>query len=81
MWALVVYHPEEDRTLVLLTYIPITYPAEAQLVYDQWRHHTPLSISITSSRKEAGLDVEDIRVQSLEVIRRLFVLVLLMVFF
>jgi hypothetical protein len=38
MWALVIHHPEEDRDPVLLTNMPITTPADAQLVYDQWRH-------------------------------------------
>src|SRR5258707_832933 len=80
LWALVVHHPEEDRDLVLLTNISISSPAEAQLVYDQWRHRPAIEHTYRF-QQEAGLDVEDMQVQSLEAMRRLFVLVLLTALF
>jgi len=80
IWALVIHHPEEDRDLVLLTNVPITTPADAQLVYDQWRHRPSIEHTYRFEH-EAGLDVEDMQVQSLEVMRRLFVLVLLTALF
>lgn len=80
MWALVVHHPEEQRDLVLLTNVPIATPAEARLVYDQWRHRPHIEHTYRF-QQEAGLDVEDMRVHSLEAMRRLFVLVLLTALF
>ncbi len=55
---------EEDRALVLLTNIPITCPAQAQLIYDQWRHRLAFKRTY-HFQQEGGLDVEDKRVQSL----------------
>lgn len=75
-----VHHPNENRNLVLLTNVPITSPADAQLVYDQWRHRPSIEHTYRF-QQEAGLDVEDMRVQSLEAMRRLFVLVLLTALF
>ncbi len=80
MWALVLHHPDEDRDLVLLTNVPINCPAEAQLVYDQWRQRPNIEHTYRF-QQEAGLDVEDMHVQSLEAMRRLFVLVLLTALF
>ncbi len=53
MWALVIHHPEEDRDPVLLTNVPITTPADAQFVYDQWRHCSTLEHTYRFER-EAG---------------------------
>lgn len=80
MWALVVHQPEDDSTLVLLTTIPISDPAQAQLVYNQWRQRPCIEHTYRFDQ-EQGLDVEDMRVRSLEAMRRLFVLVLLTALF
>ncbi len=80
MWALGVHHPEEQRDLVLLTNVPIATPAEVRLVYDQWRHRPHIEHTYRF-QQEASLDVEDMRVHSLEAMRRLFVLVLLTALF
>jgi hypothetical protein len=80
LWAVVAHHPAEERDLVLLTHVPITTAAEARLVYDQWRQRPSIEQTYRF-QKEAGLDVEDMRVQSLGAMRRLFVLVLLTALF
>ena len=80
MWALVVHQPEDDRDLVLLTTIPLTSATDARLVYDQWRLRPSIEHTYRFDQ-EQGLDVEDMRVRSLEAMRRLFVLVLLTALF
>ena len=56
LWVLVVHHPEGDRNLVLLTNVPITYAADAQQVYDHWRHRPEHSgIPIALSKKQAWM--------------------------
>jgi hypothetical protein len=80
LWAVVAHHPEEERDLVLLTHVPISTAAEARLVYDQWRERPSIEHTYRF-QQEAGLDVEDMRVHSLEAMRRLFVLVLLTALF
>ncbi len=80
LWAVVAHHPEEERDLVLLTHVPITTAADARLVYDHWRHRPRIEHTYRF-QQEAGLDVEDMRVHSLEAMRRLFVLVLLTALF
>jgi hypothetical protein len=80
LWAVVAPHPEEERDWVLLTHVPIATAADARLVYDQWRHRPSIEHTYRF-QQEAGLDVEDMRVQSLEAMRRLFVLMLLTALF
>jgi hypothetical protein len=80
LWALVAHDPDYDRDLVLLTTIPIRTAAEAQTVYTEWRYRPQIEHTYRFDQ-EAGLDVEDMRVQTLERMRRLFVLVLLAALF
>jgi hypothetical protein len=71
---------EEEGELVLLTTIPITDATQARLAYDQWRMRPAIEHTYRFDQ-EQGLDVEDMRVRSLEAMRRLFVLVLLTALF
>jgi hypothetical protein len=86
MWALIARRcdvdsdAEEERELVLLTTIPITNATEARLAYEQWRLRPAIEHTYRFDQ-EQGLDVEDMRVHSLEAMRRLFVLVLLTALF
>jgi hypothetical protein len=80
MWALVVRRSDDEPELVLLTTIPLTNATQAQLVFEQWRLR-PASEHTYRFDQEQGLDVEDMRVRSLEAMRRLFVLVLLTALF
>lgn len=63
------------RTLVLLTNVPVRTEAEARAVYQDWRLRGRIEHGYRFAQ-EQGLDVEDMRVQTLERMRRLFALVL-----
>ena len=80
MWALLVRGSDEQPELVLLPTTPLTEVAQAQLVLEQWRMRPSLEHTYRFDQ-EHGLDVEDMRVRSLEAMRRLFVLVLLTALF
>jgi hypothetical protein len=87
MWALIARRtdlasgcPLEEGELVLLTTIPITDPSVAQQVYEHWRQRPTIEHTYRFEQ-EQGLDVEDMRVRSLEAMRRLFTLVLLTALF
>jgi hypothetical protein len=80
LWAVVAHNPNDDHDLVLLTNIPVRTAAEAQAVYTEWRYRPQIEHTYRFDQ-EAGLDVEDMRVQTLERMRRLFVLVLLAALF
>jgi len=80
LWALVVYDPDLHRQLLLLTNIPITTAQEAEEVYTQWRYRPRIEHTYRFDQ-EQGLDVEDMRVQTVERMRRVFVLVLLAALF
>lgn len=75
LWAVVIYDPPLDRTLVLLTNVPLFTIADVRQVYEDWRLRTRIEHGYRFDQ-EQGLDVEDMRVQSLEAMQRLFVLVL-----
>ena len=66
---------EPVRTLVLLTNVPITTEAEARAVYEDWRLRGRIEHGYRFAQ-EQGLDVEDMRVQTLARMQRLFGLVL-----
>jgi hypothetical protein len=78
LWAVVAEeYDREDRavrTLVLLTNVPVTTEAEARAVYEDWRLRGRIEQGYRFAQ-EQGLDVEDVRVQTLARMRRLFVLV------
>jgi len=76
LWALVAHNPDDDHDLVLLTNISIRTAADAQTVYTEWRYRPQIEHTYRFDQED-GLDVEDMRVQTLERMRRLFVLVLL----
>jgi hypothetical protein len=76
LWALVAYEAALDRTLVLLTNVPLTDLTTVQSVYADWRLRARIEHGYRFDQ-EQGLDVEDMRVRTLERMRRLFLLVLL----
>lgn len=80
LWALVAYDPDFRRQIILLTNIPIDNAQAAQHVYTQWRCRPRIEHTYRFDQ-EQGLDVEDMRVQTVERMRRLFVLVLLAALF
>jgi hypothetical protein len=63
MWALVVRRCDDEPELVLLTTIPITNAAQAQLAFEQWRMRPAIEHTYRFEQ-EQGLDVEDMRVRS-----------------
>lgn len=76
LWVLVAQDDLFNRTLVLLTNLPIRSEALAKEVYSDWRLRGRIEHGYRFDQ-EQGLDVEDMRVQTLERMRRLFALVLL----
>lgn len=80
LWALVAYESELDRTLVLITNIPIHTAHDAEAIYTEWRHRPQIEHTYRFDQED-GLDVEDVRVQTLERMRRIFVMVLIAALF
>ena len=80
LWALVAHDPDYDHDLVLLTNIPVHTAAQAQAVYTEWRYRPQIEHTYRFDQED-GLDVEDMRVQTVERMRRLFVMVLLAALF
>ena len=80
LWALVAYDRDLRRQIILLTNIPITNLLDAEQVYTQWRSRPRIEHTYRFDQ-EQGLDVEDMRVRTLERMRRVFVLVLLAALF
>jgi len=76
LWVLVAEDTTEDRTLVLLTNVPLINLQEVKAVYADWRLRGRIEHGYRFDQ-EQGLDVEDMRVRTLERMRRLFALVLL----
>jgi hypothetical protein len=75
LWVLVAYNVLENRHVVLITNVPIHSEAEAIQIYSDWRLRAKIEHGYRFDQ-EQGLDVEDLRVQTLERMRRLFALVL-----
>ena len=80
LWVLVAHDPDFDRDLVLITNVPIHTARDAQTVYTEWRYRPRIEHTYRFDQED-GLDVEDVRVQSLERMRRIFVLLLLAALF
>jgi hypothetical protein len=80
LWAVVAHDPDYDRYLALLTNIPIRTAADAQTVYTEWRYRPQIEHTYRFD-EEDGLDVEEMRVRTLERMRSLFVLVLMAALF
>ncbi len=75
LWMIVVEEPDIDRTTVLLTNVPVTDGQVARALYSDWRLRSRIEHGYRFDQ-EQGLDVEDMRVRTLERMQRLFVLLL-----
>jgi hypothetical protein len=75
LWLLTIHDPDLDRDIGLLTNRPIHIAAEAQTVFVTWRCRPQIEHTYRLDQ-EAGVDVEDLRVQTLEHMRRVFFMVL-----
>ena len=80
LWALVVEDAYHDHPLVLLTNVPIRTAADAKVVYTEWRNRPQIEHTYRFDQED-GLDVEDMRVRTMERMRRVFVMVLLAALF
>jgi len=80
LWLLVAHDPDLDRDLALITNVPIQTSEDAETVYNQWRKRPKIEHTYRFDQED-GLDVEDVRVQTLERMRRIFALVLLAALF
>lgn len=76
LWILVADDESLNRQLVLITNIPLTSIAAMQQVYNDWRLRTRIEHGYRFDQ-EQGLDVEDMRVQTVDRMRRLFAVVLM----
>jgi hypothetical protein len=76
LWIVVADDETLDRQLVLITNIPLTSISTVQQVYNDWRLRTRIEHGYRFDQ-EQGLDVEDMRVQTVERMRRLFAVVLM----
>jgi hypothetical protein len=76
LWVLVAHNVEEQHDLILLTNIPLREARTVRQVYGDWRQRSYIEHGYRFDQEE-GLDVEDMRVETLERMRRLFILVLL----
>jgi len=76
LWVLVADDETLHRQLVLITNIPLTNIATMQQVYNDWRLRSRIEHGYRFDQ-EQGLDVEDMRVQTVDRMRRLFAIVLL----
>lgn len=76
LWILVADDQTMNRQLVLITNVPLTSVKAVQEVYNDWRLRTRIEHGYRFDQ-EQGLDVEDLRVHTVERMRRLFAMVLL----
>jgi hypothetical protein len=76
LWTLVAHDPDLNHDLVLITNVPIQTAHDAETVYTEWRYRPQIEHTYRFDQED-GLDVEDVRVQTWERMRRIFVLVLL----
>jgi hypothetical protein len=76
LWVLVAHDDERQHDLVLLTNIPLRTTRTVRHVYEDWRLRSHIEHGYRFDPEE-GLDVEDMRVETLERMRRLFILILL----
>ena len=75
LWVLVAEDNLHPHPLTLLTNIPLRTIATAQQVYADWRLRSRIEHGYRFDQ-EQGLDVEDLRVRTVERMRRVFALVL-----
>ena len=76
LWVLVADDQTLKRQLVLITNVPLVNIRVVQEVYNDWRLRTRIEHGYRFDQ-EQGLDVEDMRVHTVERMRRLFAMVLL----
>jgi hypothetical protein len=76
LWALVADDQTILRQLVLITNVPLETVQIVQQVYEDWRLRSRIEHGYRFDQ-EQGLDVEDMRVRTVDRMRRLFALVLL----
>jgi len=76
LWVLVADDPGMDRELALITNVPLVTISIVQQVYNDWRLRSRIEHGYRFDQ-EQGLDVEDMRVHTLDRMRRLFAVVLL----
>ncbi len=76
LWVLVADDPSMDRELVLITNVSLETIPIVQQVYNDWRLRSRIEHGYRFDQ-EQGLDVEDMRVHTLDRMRRLFAIVLL----
>jgi len=76
LWIVVIENPHFDQPLVLITNISLDTLAIVQQVYSDWRLRGRIEHGYRFDQ-EQGLDVEDMRVRTLDRMRRLFAIVLL----
>lgn len=76
LWVLVADNPSFKHALVLLTNVPLLTIPIVQQVYNDWRLRSRIEHGYRFDQ-EQGLDVEDMRVHTLDRMRRLFAIVLL----
>jgi hypothetical protein len=80
LWVIVAHDAHRNHDLVLITNVPVDTAHDAQALYTQWRHRPQIEHTYRFDQED-GLDIEDVRVQTLERMRRVFVLVLLATLF
>jgi hypothetical protein len=76
LWVLVADDPSMDREVALITNVPLETIPIVQQVYNDWRLRSRIEHGYRFDQ-EQGLDVEDMRVHTLDRMRRLFAIVLL----
>jgi hypothetical protein len=76
LWVLVADNPNFVHALVLITNVPLETIPIVQQVYNDWRLRSRIEHGYRFDQ-EQGLDVEDMRVHTLDRMRRLFAIVLL----
>lgn len=76
LWVIVAHDFEHEHDLVLLTNVFLTTADLVRQVYADWRQRAQIEHGYRFEQ-EAGLDVEDLRLKTLERMRRLFLFVLL----
>ena len=76
LWVLVAHDVQREHDLILLTNVALTSEAVVKRAYEDWRLRSQIEHGYRFEQ-EQGLDVEDMRVETLERMRRLFMLVLL----
>ena len=76
LWILVANDQTMNRQLVLITNVSLTNIPIAQEAYNDWRLRTRIEHGYRFDQ-EQGLDVEDLRVHTVERMRRIFAMVLL----